>query len=66
MNRDVEAVAVAGPSVVDMSKENKYTHWYALNDKRWIAATKEATNIQRSDTGLIIEIHFSDDTEVLW
>lgn len=46
--------------------KNNYTHWYALNDKRWIAATKEATNIQRSDTGLIIEIHFNDDTEVLW
>lgn len=52
-----------GPSVVDMSKENKYIHWYDLNGQ-WIASTKEANNIHRSDTGQIIEIHFDEDTEV--
>lgn len=66
MNLGVEVVVVAGPSVVDMFKTNNYTHWYELNDNRWVASTKEATNIQRSDAGRIIEIHFSDDTKVLW
>ena len=46
--------------------KNNYTHWYELNDNRWVASTKEAIDIQRSDTGRIIEIHFSDDTKVLW
>ena len=46
--------------------KNNYTHWYELNDNRWVASTKEAIDIQRSDTGRIMEIHFSDDTKVLW
>ena len=46
--------------------KNNYIHWYELNDNRWIASTKEAVDILRSDTGRIIEIHFSDDTKVLW
>lgn len=52
-------------NVVNMTKNN-YIHWYELNDNRWIASTKEAVDILRSDTGRIIEIHFSDDTKVLW
>ena len=50
---------------VNMTKKN-YTHWYELNNNRWIASTKEAINIQRSDTGRVSEIHFSNDAEVLW
>ena len=43
--------------------KNNYIHWYNLNGQ-WIASTKEANNIYRSDTGQIIEIHFDEDTEV--
>ena len=49
-----------------MVAKNNYIHWYELGDNRWIASTKEAANIQRSDTGRIIEIHFSDDAKVMW